>query len=81
MATEQARPVVIADKESRMASGVKRDRQGNARSRDQQPKANIPRTAYTPMFEHFRSELDEHHDRRERIIKSSRDVTALSKKM
>ena len=34
-----------------------------------------------PMFERFRNELDEHHDRRERIIKASRDVTALSKKM
>ncbi|KAF2159515.1 hypothetical protein M409DRAFT_70964 [Zasmidium cellare ATCC 36951] len=34
-----------------------------------------------PMFEHFRAELDEHHDRRERIIKASRDVTAASKKI
>lgn len=34
-----------------------------------------------PMFETFRDELDEHHDRRERIIKASRDITALSKKM
>lgn len=33
------------------------------------------------MFEHFRNELDEHHDRRERIIKASRDITAASKKM
>lgn len=33
------------------------------------------------IFEHFRDELDEHHDRRERIIKTSRDITALSKKM
>lgn len=36
---------------------------------------------HMPMFENFRSELDEHHDRRERIIKASRDVTAASKKM
>ena len=33
------------------------------------------------IFETFRDELDEHHDRRERIIKKSRDITALSKKM
>jgi predicted translin family RNA/ssDNA-binding protein len=33
------------------------------------------------MFEGFRAELDEHHDRRERIIKASRDITASSKKM
>ncbi|KAJ5807682.1 Translin C-terminal [Penicillium robsamsonii] len=33
------------------------------------------------IFENFRDELDEHHDRRERIIKKSRDITALSKKI
>jgi len=33
------------------------------------------------MFESFRTELDEHHDRREKIIKASRDITAASKKM
>ncbi|KAK3674968.1 hypothetical protein LTR78_005312 [Recurvomyces mirabilis] len=36
---------------------------------------------FMPMFETFRSELDEHHDRRERIIKASRDITASSKKI
>lgn len=36
---------------------------------------------FIPMFEGFRAELDEHHDRRERIIKASRDITAASKKM
>jgi len=36
---------------------------------------------FIPMFESFRSELDEHHDRRERVIKASRDITAGSKKM
>ncbi len=36
---------------------------------------------FLPVFENFRAELDEHHDRRERIIKASRDVTAQSKKM
>lgn len=33
------------------------------------------------MFERFRTELDEHHDRRERVIKASRDITGASKKM
>ncbi|PYH43641.1 translin family protein [Aspergillus saccharolyticus JOP 1030-1] len=33
------------------------------------------------MFKTFRNELDEHHDRRERLIKTSRDITALSKKI
>jgi hypothetical protein len=37
--------------------------------------------SFMPMFEFFRAELDKHHDRRERVIKGSRDITALSKKM
>ncbi|KAG9548660.1 Translin, partial [Aureobasidium melanogenum] len=36
---------------------------------------------FMPMFETFRAELDEHHDRRERTIKASRDITAASKKI
>ena len=40
-----------------------------------------PRGRFHDMFEHFRDELDEHHDRKERIVKASRDVTAQSKKM
>lgn len=38
-------------------------------------------SAFQSVFENFRSELDQHHDRRERVIKASRDITALSKKM
>lgn len=33
------------------------------------------------MFQGYSTELDEHYDRRERIIKTSRDITALSKKL
>ncbi|KAJ9150274.1 Translin-associated protein X [Pleurostoma richardsiae] len=72
-------------------SGQKRDYRGHARHhepRDRQqhrepPKPRQPtvRNAYTPMFERFRDELDEHHDRRERLAKASRDVTGLSKKI
>lgn len=40
-----------------------------------------PVSPFMGMFETFRDELDEHHDRRERIIKASRDITAASKKM
>jgi hypothetical protein len=36
---------------------------------------------FMPMFEELKAELDEHHDRRERIIKASRDITAAGKKM
>ncbi|KAK8179018.1 Translin [Phyllosticta citribraziliensis] len=36
---------------------------------------------FLPMFELFRAELDDHHDRRERTIKASRDITAASKKI
>ncbi|KAJ5951621.1 Translin C-terminal [Penicillium vulpinum] len=40
-----------------------------------------PAPSILSIFENFRDELDEHHDRRERIIKKSRDITALSKKI
>lgn len=33
------------------------------------------------MFDTFRIEIDEHHDRRERVIKGSKDITAYSKKV
>ncbi|KAH0566040.1 hypothetical protein GP486_000561 [Trichoglossum hirsutum] len=36
---------------------------------------------FIPMFEAFRDELNDHYDRRERIFKTARDITALSKKM
>ena len=36
---------------------------------------------YLSPFEFFRAELDEHYDRKERINKAGRDVTAASKKM
>ena len=36
---------------------------------------------YHGLFDGLRAELDEHHDRRERIVKASRDITAQSKKM
>lgn len=65
-------------------SGFKRDWNGNAKRRDgpkPAPKTQAVRNAYTPMFEQLRNELDEHHDRRERIVKASRDITGLSKKM
>ncbi|KAK4084621.1 uncharacterized protein Triagg1_1101 [Trichoderma aggressivum f. europaeum] len=61
-----------------MAGGVKRDRDGNARAK---PAQDLPRSRFHAMFENFRDELDEHYDRRERVIKVSRDVTAQSKKI
>lgn len=61
-----------------MYAGVKRDHNGNARDKSN---ADAPRNRFHDMFEGFRDELDQHHDRRERIVKVSRDVTAQSKKM
>jgi len=55
--------------------GIKRHRDGL----EKQGEANM--SPFMPMFEVFRDELDEHHDRRERIVKASRDITAASKKM
>lgn len=57
-------------------AGVKRSYDG---SHDNQ--TDTVQSPFIPMFETFRKELDEHHDRRERFIKASRDITALSKKM
>ena len=57
-------------------AGVKRSRDGESNE-----KKSESSSLYMPMFETFRVELDEHHDRRERIIKASRDITAQSKKM
>jgi hypothetical protein len=70
-------------------STFKRDHTGEKKLQDGGPKKSYAqkspkaavRNEYTPMFEHFRNELDQHHERRERITKASRDVTALSKKM
>lgn len=56
-------------------AGVKRPHDAATGLQDRQ------QSPYLHMFEGFRSELDEHHDRRERIIKASRDITAQSKKM
>lgn len=57
--------------------GQKRTRDGDMAK----PKEEQSSSPYTEMFEGFRRELDEHHDRRERIVKASRDITASSKKM
>jgi hypothetical protein len=56
--------------------GVKRHHDGYAKK-----EVEVSSSPFMPMFETFRDELDEHHDRRERIIKASRDITAASKKM
>ncbi|CAI6337778.1 unnamed protein product [Periconia digitata] len=63
--------------------GLKRPREetmgeNKAEKREKPDQATSP---FMPMFENFRKELDEHHDRRERIIKASRDITASSKKI
>ena len=44
-------------------------------------KASTTQPGMIAMFETFRAEIDEHHDRRERVVKASRDITATSKKM
>ncbi|KAL4935760.1 hypothetical protein BDV06DRAFT_206316 [Aspergillus oleicola] len=70
------------------ATGTKRSWEGiPLRTDTSQPQSQLPTrmTDSNPnvhsMFEGFRDELDQHHDRRERLIKISRDITALSKKI
>ncbi|KAI2465145.1 Translin [Annulohypoxylon bovei var. microspora] len=72
--------VVVPQPRSRNM-GVKRDHQGREKAMDNRAVKDLPRNAYTSMFESFRDELDVHHDRRMKIGKVSRDVTALSKKI
>ena len=60
--------------------GPKRSRDG-AMKEERSDKPDQAPSPFMSMFEGFRAELDEHHDRRERIIKASRDITAASKKM
>ncbi|KAL6716656.1 hypothetical protein ACLMJK_006224 [Lecanora helva] len=54
---------------------------GNKHPRSDEEAAPSNISPFIPMFEVFRGDLDEHQDRRERIIKASRDITAFSKKM
>ncbi|KAI0000724.1 Translin [Xylariaceae sp. FL0662B] len=79
--------VVVPQSQNTDMSGIKRDHQGKEKvgrprhDRDKPKPRDVPRNAYTSMFESFRDELDVHHDRRMKIGKVSRDVTALSKKI
>ena len=63
---------------STFSMGTKRSWEGQAVVKMDTTESASPMIS---IFENFRDELDEHHDRRERIIKASRDITALSKKM
>ncbi|KAI1653076.1 Translin [Daldinia decipiens] len=74
--------VVVPQNQSRaMGGGIKRDHQGKEKVADNRATRDMPRNQYTSMFESFRDELDEHHDRRMKVGKVSRDVTSLSKKI
>ncbi|KAJ2337487.1 hypothetical protein GGI00_000204 [Coemansia sp. RSA 2681] len=50
---------------------------------EQQPMADITdsKRQVLALFTSYRDTLDSHHDQRERVIKCSRDITALSKKI
>lgn len=61
--------------------GTKRSWQGQPVTKDADTMTSETASPIVSIFEGFRNELDQHHDRRERIIKASRDITALSKKM
>ncbi|KKZ61433.1 hypothetical protein EMCG_03946 [[Emmonsia] crescens] len=69
-------------------AGTKHSREGNLvqnlKETDMAPEDSSVDTdtfIIQSIFNNFRGELDEHHDRRERVIKASRDITALSKKI
>ena len=56
-----------------LMAGIKRSR---AEMESNESADNV--SPFIPMFEGFKAE---HHDRRERVIKASRDITAYSKKV
>jgi hypothetical protein len=92
MTVNQSQFVLSPQKQSKLQqhhpmAGNKRSWEGNP-VRVEKTQTNMavapvdqPSTHILSMFETFRDELDQHHDRRERVIKTSRDITALSKKM
>jgi predicted translin family RNA/ssDNA-binding protein len=61
-------------------AGTKRKHEGDMAAANE-ASSEDQKSPFISVFETFRAELDEHHDRRERITKVSRDVTAQSKKM
>jgi hypothetical protein len=78
----QATPVEMSG-QKRDYNGVERKQHdgGHKKGAGQQKTVPVVRNEYTRLFERFRDELDQHHERREKIVKASRDITALSKKM
>ena len=68
--------IVVLRNELTEMPGIKRSRDGVEKK-----VSETSSSPFMPMFEVFRNELDEHHDRKERIVKASRDITAASKKM
>jgi len=76
--------------ESDRGSGKPHEKRGKyrgkgGRSTDSGPNASRPKvesnSAFANIFDEFREELDEKHDRNERIVKLSRDVTIESKRV
>ena len=65
----------------RQRDGAEKPQSRAQKDHEQDGDKDAKTSPFMPMFENFRDELDEHHDRRERIIKASRDITAASKKM
>ncbi|KAN0062326.1 hypothetical protein ACQY0O_005208 [Thecaphora frezii] len=72
-----AAPAVPQDDRKRLSSSPA-SRPAAKRSKSSQDAAD---SSVQSTFEAFRDEIDAHNDRRERLIKTSRDVTSLSKKL
>lgn len=73
-------PYSVRTKRKTFMPEAKRRRLDSAVEQNTMEPVSAP-SPFLPTFESFRNELDEHHDRRERIVKASHDITALSKKM
>ena len=47
----------------------------------EKPRYTVENSTIVTCFEGFRQQLDQHHDRHERVVKLSRDITILSKRI
>lgn len=68
----------MSQKKKQWQGGSKQKRGKQDQSQSAQPTATGP---YIDMFQEYRKELDEKHDRHERIVKLSRDCTIHSKRI
>ena len=80
--TQTPRHIVVPHQLQNRSQGLMSPKRHHATMDNESGNNNASSTSpFMFMFEGYRTELDEHHDRRERIINASRSITAAAKKM